>query len=353
VFASLERALAIYGSGKNGETPVRDKSALVDELRKAMAAASKFCGDRDVDLAAIQKLPRQTMERLEQLGLAVEALIAPDGLRQEFFGHTRLVTTLFRAIMPDVAAVEFAGPVACINAIADSIRGKLNDKPADISMVMEGISEVLDYSIAGVSIPETPGTLLELSKIDFDALAKKFKQSQTKKTDVEMLKAAIRAKLTEMITVNKTRADYAEKFEELIELYNNGSRTIEDLFHELTVLTASLNVEQQRHVRENMSEEELVIFDLLMKPAPELTDKERTEVKGVARDLLVRLKDLLVINWRQKASAKSQVRLAIEDVLDGGLPRAFTKTLYESKCETLFQHVYERYPDYSARPYVT
>ncbi|MEP6779967.1 MAG: hypothetical protein ABJC26_08765 [Gemmatimonadaceae bacterium] len=62
------------------------------------------------------------------------------------------------------------------------------------------------------------------------------------------------------ITINKTRANDAENFEELIESYNTGSRTIEDMVHELTALmTASLNVERQRHVRENMSEEELMI----------------------------------------------------------------------------------------------
>ena len=33
VFASLEKALAIYGKGGGGERPVRDKKALVEELR--------------------------------------------------------------------------------------------------------------------------------------------------------------------------------------------------------------------------------------------------------------------------------------------------------------------------------
>ena len=57
-----------------------------------------------------------------------------------------------------------------------------------------------------------------------------------------------------------------------------------------------LSEEQQRHVRENMSEEELVIFDILTRPAPELSSEERAEVKKVARDLLARLKELLVLN---------------------------------------------------------
>ena len=48
-----------------------------------------------------------------------------------------------------------------------------------------------------------------------------------------------------------------------------------------------------------MSEEELAIFDILTRPAPELTPEERKEVKKVARELLGRLKDLLVLNWRQ------------------------------------------------------
>jgi type I restriction enzyme R subunit len=34
VFSSLEKALAIYGAGKDGKTPVKDKQQLVDELRR-------------------------------------------------------------------------------------------------------------------------------------------------------------------------------------------------------------------------------------------------------------------------------------------------------------------------------
>jgi type I restriction enzyme R subunit len=130
----------------------------------------------------------------------------------------------------------------------------------------------------------------------------------------------------------------------MIEEYNNGSRNVEDLFDALVKLTQSLSAEQQRHVRENMSEEELVVFDILLKPAPELTTEERGEVKKVVRVLLDKLKKLLVLDWRQRASARSQVRIAIEDELDSGLPRAFTKDLYQQKCSALFEHMYEKYP---------
>ena len=91
----------------------------------------------------------------------------------------------------------------------------------------------------------------------FEALAQRFKKSKHKNTDLEILKAAIRAQLEKMIELNRTRTDFAEKFESLIEAYNAGSRSIEELFAELVKLSNGLNEEQERHVRENMSEEEL------------------------------------------------------------------------------------------------
>ncbi|HMJ90094.1 MAG TPA: DUF559 domain-containing protein, partial [Candidatus Acidoferrum sp.] len=351
VFASLEKALAIYGAGKGGANPVRDKAKLVADLRKAIDEATVFCATRQVILPAIEQLTAGSLQRLQKLADAVDALISPDPLRREFLGHERIVGKLYGAVKPDPAALEFGGRVACISAIADAIRTKLNPNPADITTVMGDIAKLLDASITGVDMPTTPTPVMDLSKIDFEALRSRFKQSKHKSTDLEVLKATIRAQLEKLIRLNKTRADFAEKFEELIESYNNGSRNIEELFDELVKLSRGLSEEQQRHVRENMSEEELVIFDILTRPAPELSADERTEVKKVARDLLDRLKALLVINWRQKSSARSTLKLAIEDVLDTGLPRAYTPELYQQKCSALFEHVFESYPERDAGVY--
>jgi len=56
----------------------------------------------------------------------------------------------------------------------------------------------------------------------------------------------------------------------------------------------SLSDEQKRHIQENISEEELTLFDILIKPEMELTEKEKQEVKKVARSLLETLKKK---NW--------------------------------------------------------
>ncbi len=64
--------------------------------------------------------------------------------------------------------------------------------------------------------------------------------------------------------------------------------------------------------------------------------------------MLVRLKQLLVLNWRQKSSARSQLKIAIEDVLDTGLPRVYSPDMYQQKCSAIFQHVYDSYPERDA-----
>jgi type I restriction enzyme R subunit len=351
VFGSLEKALAIYGAGKGGKTPVKDKKELVAALQHAIAAATLFCTDKGVVLAAIEHLPAGDMKRLARIDDAVDALISPDPLRREFLGHERLVSTLYNAVKPAPAAVEFTGVSACLAAIAGAIRAKLNPNPADISAVMGDITRLLDTSITGVAMPSKPAPIMDLSKIDFEALRKRFKESKHKNTDLEVLKAAIRAQIERLVRLNKTRADFQEKFEELIESYNAGSRNIEDLFNELLALGGTLSEEELRHVREHLTEEELVIFDILTRPAPELSTEERAEVKKVAKQLLERLKELLVLDWRKRHSSRARVEDAINEALDEGLPRAYSTDLYKRKCSALFEHFYESYPERTANVY--
>ena len=244
-----------------------------------------------------------------------------------------------------MAALEFTSRVSCLATLAAEIRSRLNPEPPDISSVMGGIKDLLDESILGITIRDQGPPALDLSQINFEALAQRFKESKHNNTDLERLKAALRARIEKLVRLNRTRTDFAQKFEELIESYNAGSRSIEELFEELLKLSQSLTEEQERHVRENMTEEELVLFDILTRPAPELSPEERAEVKKVARELLNRLKELLVLNWRQKLSARARLKDAIEDTLDSGLPRAYTPDLYKRKCAAVFEHVYECYPE--------
>jgi type I restriction enzyme, R subunit len=104
-----------------------------------------------------------------------------------------------------------------------------------------------------------------------------------------------------MAAQNPTRIHLVAKLEKLVEAYNLGTVNIEAFFEALKALAAEMTEEERRAARENLSEDELAIFDLLTKPVPRLTKTQELAVKNVARDLLKKLEDqLAVADWRTK-----------------------------------------------------
>ena len=342
VFQSLEKALAIYGSAGSTQTPVRDKDALVDELRATLVALDTFCTTVGVSLGTIEAA-KAALDRLTLVGEAANELLAPDERRKAFLAQARLAEKLYAAIKPHKRASEFAARMATVTALSQKIRETTTPEKTDLAEVLNKIGQVLDRSIEGANIAKGGPPAIDLSRIDFKALAAKFKDSNTKNLDLERLKAAIRAQLDRLIAANETRVNLREKFEELIEQYNAGSLAIEQLFLELLELSRGLTDEEARHVREQLTEEELVVFDLLTRPGPDLSKDERNEVKKVARQMLAKLRGVFAVDWQKTSQARARVREAIEEALDDGLPRAYTPDVFKAKAGVVFQHVYERY----------
>ena len=165
-----------------------------------------------------------------------------------------------------------------------------------------------------------------------------------KRTINEQLKGRVAQKLMAMVRLNRTRMDFLEEFQALIDAYNAGSLNAEAFFRQLVAFAQSLNEEERRGLGEQLDEEELALFDLLTKPQIDLSDGDRDKVKATARELLATLKaGKLVLDWRKRQQARAEVRVTIEKLLDLGLPRAYTPELFEEKASAVFQHVYDAY----------
>jgi type I restriction enzyme, R subunit len=96
---------------------------------------------------------------------------------------------------------------------------------------------------------------------------------------------------------------------------------------------------------EGLDEEQLTIYDLLMRPAPELTEAEQKQVKRVAESLLAVLKrEKLVLDWRKDQQSRAAVRLTVETTLDQ-LPDKYDADLFQQKCEVVYLHVFDSYWD--------
>ena len=345
IFRNLEQALAIYGTGggrpDDGKTPIKDKGELVAALRKAISEAEEFCQEQGIDTGRIREA--EGFEKIKLVDDAVEAILKSDGTKVEFMALAANVERLHKAILPDPAASEFAPTRSLLNAMAEKIRNLT--PPADISGVMGEIGQLLDRSIAseGYLVRETPEEeRVDLSQIDFEALRERFEQGR-RRTEAEKLRGKINAKLGRMVRLNKTRLDYLERFRRMIEDYNSGAVNVRVFFEELVAFAKNLTEEEQRTVSEGLSEEELAVFDILTKPEISLTEKDKDEVKRIARDLLETLKrEKLVLDWRKRQQARASVRVAVLDGLDR-LPTAYTDDMYRTKSDLVYQHIYDHY----------
>lgn len=346
VFRKLQEALAIYGGASSGEggegEPIKNKAELVEYLKHLLARGITFLSEHGVNAQAIKDA--QGFEKVAKLDDAVEQLIANEETKNSFMSQARIVSRVYRAILPDPDANELAPDAVLISVIAQKIKALA--PPVDISEVMQQVEELLDRSIAPVPYiikEDDDQPLHDLSQIDFEKLKEKFNQGR-KRTEAEKLRALLSMKLETMLTENPTRKDFMEKFQKLIDAYNSGSLNIEVFFKELVDLTADLQVEDQRAIRENLSEEELALFDILTRPVPELAEKERAQVKKVCKELLETLKaEKLVLDWRKKDRARSDVRRTMEIVLDRGLPESYDEGIYNDKCEMAFHHIFTSY----------
>jgi type I restriction enzyme R subunit len=110
---------------------------------------------------------------------------------------------------------------------------------------------------------------------------------------------------------------------------------------------------ERRTITENLTEEELALYDLLTRPNLKVSPKDKEQVKQATLDLLEVLKrEKLVLDWRQRQQSRAQVRSTIEQILDQELPTIYTPDLYQQKCDAIYQHVYDSYfgPNQSIHP---
>ncbi len=355
VFRNLEKALAIYAIPSvddDGSMPVRDKAHLVGWLAEAEAEAQNFCREVGVDLAAINAAKGATVVGLGDT--AVENILRDEETKSAFLAHARIVNGLFKAILPDPQANRFAPIRSALSYLADVITSLT--QPVDVSRVLDRVQELLDESVAAnpylIREPRSPyeadDTLtgrIDLNAIDWPAVAERFAGGK-KRTEVERLRAVVKAKVEELARLNPTRAEWLDRFQELIEEYNAGSLNVETFFQQLLLFTESLNGEEQRGLAEGLNDEQLAIYDLLTRPGPDLTEAERKDIKRVAENLLATLKrDKLVLDWRKGQRTRAAVQVEIEKELDGALPNAYDASLFQQKADAVFAHVFDSYWD--------
>lgn len=348
VLHNLNQALAIYAApvGEGGvDTPIIEKSELIEQLRKDIQEMTELLDEWEISLPEI--MAAEGLECVSLIDDAIECILGNNERQSMFKEKNAIIQKTYKAILPDISASEFQPVVKLLQVLADKL-GSISPT-VDISDVLKQVSELLDKSVkvearhsAETRGEYKAGKILDLSKIDIDKLQKEFKKGR-KRILAEQVRKAIEIKIHALYMLNKSRIDYMEKFQQLIDEYNAGSMNVEEYYSRLLEFVKNLDGEEKRAISENLSEEELAIYDLLVNPPLKMTQKDILAVKKISHDLLEKLKsEKLVLDWRKKQQARASVKLCIEEILEN-LPPVFSTEVYRQKCGLVYQHVYESY----------
>lgn len=159
------------------------------------------------------------------------------------------------------------------------------------------------------------------------------------------MRKLVEAKLAKMLAANPQRMDYYKKYSDIVADYNREKDrvTVEETFARLFDLARSLDEEQRRATEEGLSEDELALFDLLMKDSISKADRER--VKQASRSLLRSIQEILARfeRWTEKEQTQAEVQVFILDQVYEALPTPpFTEEEKQAVAQRVYQHIWQR-----------
>lgn len=346
VFKFMKQALTDYATGDDGVYPAKDIDYLITLLDSCVDEGDKFLNELGINLQDIIS-KTDTFDRLEDLRKTYDKIVETDENKEKFKVITNTMRNLYEASKPEIFEKhwhnEKFGALDYINGL---MHNNVNDEK--IERAKQRLAQILDNSVSSKTASDNDdgvviykNKVIDLSKIDTEELKKEIKTAEYKAIEIDDLKEYIEEALKKMINQNCTRIKFSERYRSIINRYNSGSSENEDYYEQLIKFVEELKNEQERPKTEDLTEEELEMFDLLVK-GKKLTKEEEQKVKLAAKNLYKKLTterdNLLVVDWYKDERPKLKVKSAIEDSLNNDLPESYDKVTFDSKINLLLNH---------------
>lgn len=349
VFRNMKQALADYalGSDTKDDEQVPEKEELFKLLDDAIRQGADYCGSHGICLEDVLQ-QNSAFNKVELFEKFADKLLERDEYRKEFNVYENTISSLYEACKPEILDKAPRPIIPVFQYLRGVVDGIIQQ--ADITEVKQKIADLLDQSVVapdGSLIGRDgkveygiikKGRMVDLSSMDFGKLKEEFKRKEHKNIEIADLRAFIEKKLEDMLKENSTRTDFAEKYQRIVDNYNAGGSSTENYFDELIKFAEGLKKEDERHIREGLTKDELEMFDILKKE--KMTKEDEIKIKNAAKKLLKRLLEerpkVLVMDWFKDSQSQARVRSAIEDVLDHELPVSYDKPMFRDRCSKVY-----------------
>lgn len=347
VFKYMKKALSDYAvPDDDALMPAKDIEQLIYLLNSCIDECDAFLQTLGVSLDSIIG-ENSTFDKLDALRSAYDTIVTNDENKDKFKVITNTMINLYEASKPEIFERhwdnEKFSPLSYLHGL---MHNRIDDEK--IRRARNRMANVLDSSVSSATAEDKQkkyaihGTkVIDLSKINPDELRAEIKNAVYKAIEIDDLKAFLEKALQDMISRNCTRMRFSQRFKAIIDRYNAGGSESEDYYEQLVKLLEELQKEQERPNAEGLTEEELEVYDLLVR-GKKLSQAEEQKVKLAAKNLFKKLSsekaELLVVDWYKDDQPKMKVKSAIEYALNEDLPMCYDKDSFESKTNLLLNH---------------
>lgn len=362
VFKYMQQALSDYASsGEDMDYPAKDIGLLIANIDRTIVECDGFLLSLGVKIDGIIA-EGNTLDQLEMFRKAYNRILEKDEWKDRFKVLTNLLMNLYDAAKPEIFERawynEKFAPLAYLNGL---FCNQIDDEK--LRRAKQRMAETLDQSVSSVMVRMTgsladgsmaadelhprpgymihQGKVIDLSKIDVEALRKELNSTPYKALEVEDLRSFIEQTLVQMINRNCTRVKFSERYKNIIDKYNAGGSENEDYYEKLLQLVEELKKEQSRSTDIGLKEEELEIYDMLTS-GRKLTKAEEQKVilasKNLYKKLLEEKDKVMVVDWYKDEQPRHQVLALIQTSLNEDLPMSYDRMSFNDKTHLLFEH---------------
>lgn len=346
VFKYMQKALSEYAETDGKEDyPAKDIEQLITNIERSISDTEAFLlkiGIKTEDIIAEE----ETINRLEMLRKAYDHILTKDEWKERFKVMSNLMINLYDAAKPEILERGwYNDKFAIIAHINGWLCNLIDDEKLRKARLR--MAEALDRSVsAGVSEQQATygihqGKVIDLSKLDVDAIRKEINKTPYKALETDDLRAFVERTLEQLINKNCTRVAFSQRYRNIIDRYNAGGSENEDYYKKLLQLIEDMKQEQSRSTDLGLTEEELEIFDLL-RSGKKLTKAEEQEVilasKNLYQKLLEEKDRVMVVDWYKDEQPRHQVFALIQTSLNDDLPESYDRVTFNDKTRLLFNH---------------
>ncbi len=348
IVKALRKALADYTVNADNTSvtdPTVDKEELIARIIETIKKVEAFLLGKNFDLGML--IDASDFKKLSYLQEAANTICSSIKDKKTFTTYVSELSKLMKYTDRDDITKYIRKQYEAIVAIYAELQKKRRHvNTTDLMIEINGIiSSYIEIQQVPMMFREEPYQF-DISAINFDLLRREFAKVKKKNLVMKDLEEVLQQKLNKMMFTNPDRIHYYERYQQIINDYNNEKdrATIEKTFMDLMNLANQMNQEEQRYVREGFkSDEELSLYDMLFRT--DLNKNDIKRIKEVAVTLLQKVKAKIseFDHWTDKQETRAEVENLIRDTLWAELPVCYDEGSISTYRQKIYEYVYTRY----------